>query len=235
MPTPLRDFLEIPYDQLEEMNLEAKAERLARKRPGQDPRAAPEVPDRREADQGGHGLLHRPRRPLPHARLRQEVPAQVGRQPDLRRLLDPRLLAAGRVRPAPGDRLAGLLLAAGRRLRPRQGAGLRRGAGARRHALPRPTCAARLKAYTDEALRRRTARSANVVERDRGLPVPGPRRRAPLPRDRRASSSSPPAATTTRCPATRCGSSSTAPPRCSARWASRTRRTTPRWRRRSSR
>ncbi|HZM15381.1 MAG TPA: glutamine synthetase family protein [Candidatus Krumholzibacteria bacterium] len=31
---PLRDFLEIPYDQLEEMNLEAKAERYARKDPG---------------------------------------------------------------------------------------------------------------------------------------------------------------------------------------------------------
>ena len=30
MPDALRDFLEIPYDQLEEMNLEAKAERLAR-------------------------------------------------------------------------------------------------------------------------------------------------------------------------------------------------------------
>ncbi|MGQ0703745.1 MAG: glutamine synthetase family protein [Gemmatimonadales bacterium] len=30
MPNQLRDFLEIPYDQLEEMNLEAKAERLAR-------------------------------------------------------------------------------------------------------------------------------------------------------------------------------------------------------------
>jgi glutamine synthetase len=30
MTTPLRDFLEIPYDQLEELNLEAKAKRLAR-------------------------------------------------------------------------------------------------------------------------------------------------------------------------------------------------------------
>src|ERR1041384_7389360 len=30
MPNELRDFLEVPYDQLEEMNLEAKAERLAR-------------------------------------------------------------------------------------------------------------------------------------------------------------------------------------------------------------
>ena len=33
MPDNLRDFLEIPYDQLEEMNLEAKAERLARANP----------------------------------------------------------------------------------------------------------------------------------------------------------------------------------------------------------
>ena len=31
---PLRDFLEIPYDQLEEMNLASKADRLARKDPG---------------------------------------------------------------------------------------------------------------------------------------------------------------------------------------------------------
>ncbi|HWQ12080.1 MAG TPA: glutamine synthetase family protein [Roseiflexaceae bacterium] len=30
MTTPLRDFLEIPYDQLEELNLEAKAQRVAR-------------------------------------------------------------------------------------------------------------------------------------------------------------------------------------------------------------
>src|SRR5919107_444385 len=33
MGTELRDFLEIPYDQLEELNLEAKAQRLARKSP----------------------------------------------------------------------------------------------------------------------------------------------------------------------------------------------------------
>src|SRR5213596_2805860 len=30
MTAPLRDFLEIPYDQLEEMNLQIKTERLAR-------------------------------------------------------------------------------------------------------------------------------------------------------------------------------------------------------------
>src|SRR5688572_15056917 len=34
MTQPLRDFLEIPYDQLEELNLEAKADRLNRKDPG---------------------------------------------------------------------------------------------------------------------------------------------------------------------------------------------------------
>src|SRR5688572_30870360 len=34
MDTPLRDFLQIPYDQLEEINLKAKADRLAGKDPG---------------------------------------------------------------------------------------------------------------------------------------------------------------------------------------------------------
>ncbi len=34
METPLRDFLEIPYDKLEQMNLEAKADRIAGKDPG---------------------------------------------------------------------------------------------------------------------------------------------------------------------------------------------------------
>jgi glutamine synthetase len=35
MTSPLRDFLEIPYDQLEEMNLAAKHERIERKDPGE--------------------------------------------------------------------------------------------------------------------------------------------------------------------------------------------------------
>src|SRR5512138_2149275 len=35
MNTLLRDFLEIPYDQLEELNLEAKAQRLNRTSPDQ--------------------------------------------------------------------------------------------------------------------------------------------------------------------------------------------------------
>src|SRR5512136_1103979 len=34
MDTPLRHFLEIPYEQLEEMNLQAKADRVGRKDPG---------------------------------------------------------------------------------------------------------------------------------------------------------------------------------------------------------
>src|SRR5512144_2188378 len=34
MDTPLRHFLEIPYEQLEEMNVQAKAERVAGKDPG---------------------------------------------------------------------------------------------------------------------------------------------------------------------------------------------------------
>jgi hypothetical protein len=33
METPLRHFLEIPYDQLEEMNLATKADRVAGKDP----------------------------------------------------------------------------------------------------------------------------------------------------------------------------------------------------------
>ena len=140
-----------------------------------------------------------------------------------------------RVRPAPGDRLAGVLLAAVRRLRPRQGAGVRRGARARRHRRTSPTCARRLK-----ALHRRAVRE-------------GRHRRATPPTRSRASSSraATPSATTTR-PASfefishrrllplAAGRRAAhvhrhAPPRCSARWASRTRRTTPRWRRRSSR
>ena len=152
-----------------------------REGPRQDPRGPHEVPDRREAHQGGDRLLHRPRGPPAHARLRQEVPAQVGGQPDLRRLLDPRLLAPGGVGPAAPGRLAGLLLAARRRLRAGQGAGLRRGLRAGRHALRRgPARAA-------QGLRRRAAQEGHGRarrERDRGLHLQGPGRRAALLRDR---------------------------------------------------
>ena len=65
----LRDFLEIPYEQLEEMNLEAKEERLAR-------RPADVVREQRmrylndeKRIKAVTVLLHRPRRPAAHAGL----------------------------------------------------------------------------------------------------------------------------------------------------------------------
>jgi hypothetical protein len=70
------------------------------------------------------------------AKRRQQQTSHYG-QSDLRRLVDPRLLAAAGVGPATGDPLAGLLLAAVGRLRPRQGAGLRRGPRARRQHVHR--------------------------------------------------------------------------------------------------
>ena len=206
--TPLRDFLEIPYDKLEEMNLEAKQQRLDRVPADQIREEREKYLRGREADQGGHRLLHRPRRPVPHARLRQEVPAVGGRQPHVRRVVDSRLLAAGRVRPAAGGGLAAVLLAAGRRLRARQGAGVRLRRGARRHAVPRRHADA-AEGATPRSCSRGTARSPTRRTRSRASCS-----RAATPSasttSTGSSSSSRPAATTTRCRATRCGGSSTA-------------------------
>ena len=102
MSNELRNFLAISYEELEELNLEAKEQRRNRVAAAQDPGRAAEVSDRREAHQGGDGAVQRPRRPPAHARLRQEVPDQELRQPDLRRLVDPRLHGAARKRSAPG-------------------------------------------------------------------------------------------------------------------------------------
>ena len=165
----LRDFLEIPYDQLEEMNLEAKeAAARPRRPPTRSAKSGCKYLDRREAHQGGHRVLHRPRRPAAHARLRQEVPAQVGRQPDVRRLVDPRLLAAARS-PTCAWRSTG---------RPSTGCRRTSSAPARcwssarcSSATARPYRAdmrARLKAYTDEAVR----------QGRHGLPTPPTRSRA---------------------------------------------------------
>ena len=75
MSAGLREFLEIPYDELEELNLAAKAERLARKDPGtiQDERLKYLADEKRIkavtvcfTDLEGR---------VAHARLRQEVPA----------------------------------------------------------------------------------------------------------------------------------------------------------------
>jgi glutamine synthetase len=90
---------------------------------------------------------------------------KLGRQPDVRRLVDPRVLAAARVGPAPGDRLAGVLLAAVRRVRPGQGAGVRRGAAPGRRAVP-ADLRARLKQYTENLLHKdgTTAQFGHEIE-----------------------------------------------------------------------
>ena len=72
-------------------------------------------------------------------------------------------------------------------------------------------------------------------QRNRRLPVQGRRRRAPLPRDRQVRVRQHRRLLPLACPAIRCARSSTPPPKCSAPWASRTRRTIRRSRPRSSR
>ena len=158
MPNELRNFLALSYDELEELNLKAKEQRRNRVAPRQDPGRAAEVPDRRKAHQGRDRALQRSRRPAAHARLRQEIPAQELGQPHLRRLLDPRLHRAARERSSPGHRLGRVLLGARRRLRLRQGAGLRRSHRQGRHVLLRrhsrraeeitPTSSFKKKGYT---------------------------------------------------------------------------------------
>ncbi len=71
-------------------------------------------------------------------------------------------------------------------------------------------------------------------QRNRRLPASREWTRSGATTKPASSSTSTPAATITRCPATRCARSSTPPPKCSAPWASRTRRTIRKWRRRSS-
>ena len=82
MSNELRNFLALSYDELEELNLKAKEQRKNRVADAQDPRRAPEIPDRRKAHQGRDRAVQRPRRPLAHAGLRQEVPDQELGQPD---------------------------------------------------------------------------------------------------------------------------------------------------------
>ena len=103
-----------------------------------------------------------------------------------------------------------------------------------RHALPRRHARA-AQGATPTQLYEKDGTRLPRRQRDRGLPLQGPRRRAALPRDRQVRVHLHrrllPLAARRRA----AHASSTPPPRCSARWASRTRRTTPRWRPRSSR
>ena len=54
MSTEYRNFLALSYEELEELNLPAKADRTNRVADRRDSREAAEVSDRREADQGRH-------------------------------------------------------------------------------------------------------------------------------------------------------------------------------------
>ena len=155
-------------------------------------------------------------------------------QPDLRRLVDPRLHRAA-ARPTCGSASTGAPSTGSRRT---SSAPARCSSSARSSTRTvRPTlatCAACSRRSRNEQFTK-NGNTAQRRQRDRGLPLRGHRRRAQLPRDRQVRVRQHRAATTTRCRAIRCASSSTPPPRCSARWASRTRRITPRWRPRSSR
>ncbi len=104
------------------------------------------------------------------------------REPHLRRLVDPRLHRADRERPPPGHRLERLLLGARRRLRHRQGAGVRQRHGQGRHPLLRRP------ARRAQGLLPRSCFKESIHpergHRDRRLPLRGQGRRAELPRDR---------------------------------------------------
>ncbi len=200
----LRDFLEIPYDQLEEMNLEAKEERLAR-------RPADEVREQRMryltdekrikavtvcfTDLEGrlHMLDYDKKFLLKSAdNLTFDGSSIRGfsqqQESDLRLAID---------WPAfywlPSDVFGpGKVLVFGEVLE--------------RDGSPYSAdMRAVLKAYTDKLYAKdgTVAHAANEIE---GFLFQGPRRRARTTTRPAASSSSPPAATTTRCPATRCGS-----------------------------
>ena len=227
MAIPLRDFLEIPYDKLEEMNLAAKADRLGGKSPDTIREARMKyLTDEKRIKavtvcftdlEGRFHMLDYDKKFLLGAADNLTFDGSSIRG----------FSAAGRVGPAPGHRLARLLLAAGGRLRPRQGARLRRGAGPgrlalrRRHARPPEGLLRRAQAAKGLTLQRR--------QRDRGLPVQGPRRGAPLPRDGALRVHLHRRLLPLPARAIRCGPSSTRRPRSSGPWASATRRTTPRW------
>ena len=159
MPTELRNFLALSYDELEELNLKAKEQRRNRVAPRQGSGGTAQVPDRRKADQGRDRALQRSRRPAAHARLRQEVPAQELGQPHLRRLLHPRLYRAARERSAPRHRLGRILLGA----RPTSSAPAKCWSSAKsstRAARPTPpTFAACSRDYATISTRRRATRS----------------------------------------------------------------------------
>jgi glutamine synthetase len=226
MDTPLRHFLEIPYDQLEEMNLAGKADRVA----GKDPGTIREERTKYLSDEkrikavtvcftdleGRFQMLDYDKKFLLKAADNLTFDGSSIRgfsrqaESDLRLSVDwPAFYWLPADVFGPGKVLVfadvcdpdGTPYVADMR--------------------------ARLKAFAAEL--RKQEMVAHVANEIEGFIFKGrdaERRYFETPRR---------AATTTRCPATRSASSSTPRPRCSARSASRTRRTTPRWPLRSSR
>ena len=122
MLSEFRDFLELSYEELEDLNLRRKSSARSAWPPStiQEERLKYLTDEKRH--QGRDRAVQRPRRPAAHARLRQEVPGQELRQPDVRRLVDPRLYGAAGERSAAGHRLERVLLGAGGRVWAGQGA-----------------------------------------------------------------------------------------------------------------
>ena len=153
-----------------------------RGRTRQDPRGAPEVPDRREAHQGRHRAASPTSKAGCTCSTTTRSSCSRRGQPDLRRLLDPRLLAQRESRPAPGIDWPAFYWLPADVFGP--GKVLVFGEVLDKDGTPYAAdMRGVLKAYADGALRRRTG-TLQRRQRDRRLPLQGPRRRAPLPRDR---------------------------------------------------
>ena len=122
----LQDFLKLPYTELEELNLKAKEQRMKRVpvEKIQEERLKYLTDEKRIKAvtllfSDLEGRLHM----LDYDK--KFLLEELG-QPDLRRILDSRLHRAEGERPAAGAGLVRLLLGAGRLLRRRQSAGVRR-------------------------------------------------------------------------------------------------------------
>jgi len=83
MSTELRNFLAIPYDELEELNLKAKKQRLDRVTPHKIQEERLKYLTDEKRIKALDRAVQRPRRPSAHAGLRQEIPAEELRQPDV--------------------------------------------------------------------------------------------------------------------------------------------------------
>ena len=237
MSTEYRNFLALSYEELEEKNLEAKADRASNRAAvaARDSRKAHQVPDRREADQGRDRTVQRPGRPPSSARLRQEVPAWRLREPSPSSgSIDPRIHRAERERPhawdidwsariywVPADVFA----------RQRQGTGLRNGHRQGRHSPIPATCAACSRAYSDKLYEEKQLYANAALQRDRGLPVcQAATRRRIITRPCKFDFINTGGLLLTCCRSIHCACSSTHPLKCSAQWDSRTRRITPKLR-----